>query len=212
MAGSNSPAVYRSESVRYIILDDFDGFEADIGGEGDPGELADRRTGTFHNRKIYKNSTPTIKGLSNIERAYEASSQGQFEVPCPHCGELQYLEFGGKEADFGIKFERNDDGEIIDCWYQCKHCQGRIDEHEKEWMLPRGRYIHKYPHRPARGFKYNALYTPLGWVNSWKRITELFLAAKDNPEKLQTWTNTLMAEAFERKGGATGLGRIKKPM
>ena len=200
LAGSNSPAVYRSESVRYIILDDFDGFESNIGGEGDPGELADRRTGTFHNRKIYKNSTPTIKGLCNIERAYEASSQGRFEVPCPHCGRYQYLVFGGAGVDHGIKFSRNTDGEVVDCWYQCEHCQGRIDEHEKEWMLPQGKYVHEYPHRPAKGFKYNALYTPLGWVNSWKRITELFLAAKNNPEKLQTWTNTLMAEAFERKG------------
>jgi phage terminase large subunit GpA-like protein len=60
-AGSNSPAVYRSESVRYIILDDYDGFDPNVGGEGDPGELADRRTGTFKNRKIYKNSTPTMR-------------------------------------------------------------------------------------------------------------------------------------------------------
>jgi terminase, large subunit len=199
-AGSNSPAVYRSESVRYIVLDDFDGFDVDVGGEGDPGELADRRTGTFSNRKIYKNSTPTTKGTSNIENAYNLSSQGKFEVPCPRCGEYQYLEFGGEDTKHGIKFERNDNVEITDYYYICRHCKGRIDEHEKEHMLKMGKYVHKYPNRKIRGFKYNALYTPVGWVNTWKKIIEVFLASKDNPEKLKTWMNTLMAETFEEKG------------
>jgi phage terminase large subunit GpA-like protein len=67
-------------------------------------------------------------------------------------------------------------------------------------MLPAGRYIHQYPGRKIRGFKYNALCTPLGWVNSWAKIAESFLKAKNNPEKLQVWTNTLMAETFEMKG------------
>ena len=194
LAGSNSPAVYRGESVRYMILDDFDGFDSDIGGEGDPGELADRRTGTFPNRKIYKNSTPTIKGVSNIERAYNGSSKGKFHVPCPHCKELQYLIFRN------VKFERDSDGVITDCWYECEHCHQRIDEHEKTWMLTRGRYVHEHPKREIRGFHYNALYTPAGWVNTWKKIAQLFLDAKDNVEKLQAWNNTLMAEPFEQHG------------
>lgn len=194
LAGSNSPAVYRGESVRYLILDDFDGFDPNIGGEGDPGELADRRTGTFPNRKIYKNSTPTLRGLSNIERAYENSSQGKFHVPCPHCGEFQYLIFRQ------VKFTRDSENQITDCWYECDLCAQRIDEHQKAWMLPRGKYIHKYTEREIRGFHYNALYTPVGWINTWKRIAESFLKSKDNVEKLQVWTNTLMAEPFEAKG------------
>ena len=52
-AGSNSAAVYRSESIKYIILDDYDGFQLSIEGEGDPGSLADKRTDTFVDAKIY---------------------------------------------------------------------------------------------------------------------------------------------------------------
>jgi len=207
-AGSNSPAVYRSESVRYLMLDDFDEFDANIGGQGDPGELADRRTGSFKNRKIYKNSTPTLKDLSNIERAYNASSQGRFEVPCPFCGEYQYLVFGGKDKKYGIKFERNDNGEVISAKYMCKFCHEFIEEHHKTEMLLAGKYVHKFPHRKVKGFKYNALYTPLGWVNNWVKIVELFLAAKDNQEKLQAWTNTIMAEVFELKGSRPGWKRL----
>jgi phage terminase large subunit GpA-like protein len=28
----------------------------------------------------------------------------RFHVPCPHCGEEQYLKFGDKETPFGFKW------------------------------------------------------------------------------------------------------------
>lgn len=198
--GSNSPAAARSDSIRYLILDDYDGFETNVGGEGDPGDLFRKRTDAFGARKkIYVNSTPTVKDFSPIEREYNESSMGRFFVPCPHCDEMQYLEFGGVEAEFGIKFSRDDVGEIIDVWYQCRHCKQRIDEHHKTKMMAGGKYIHKYPDRKKRGFKINSLYSPLGWL-SWEQIAEEFLKAGKNAEKLQVWTNTRMAETWEAEG------------
>lgn len=205
LAGSNSGASYRSESIKYLVLDDFDGFSLDIDQEGSPDKLADRRTGTFPDRKIYINSTPTIKGASNIERAYERSSQGEFHVPCPHCGHFQYLQWGGRDADFGIKFTRDASGLVTDAWYVCEACHGRIDEHEKSTFLEAGKYVHRYPERPIRGFRYNALYTPLGWVNTWKYIAQEFLDAveklrRGDPADFKVWLNTMMAECYEPAG------------
>ena len=37
--------------------------------------------------------TPTIAGRSRIEREYLASNQRRFFVPCPACGEMQWLRF-----------------------------------------------------------------------------------------------------------------------
>ena len=48
--------------------------------------LARKRTVTFWNRKIVLVSTPTNKGASRIETAYEESDQRQYHVPCPECG------------------------------------------------------------------------------------------------------------------------------
>lgn len=205
LTGSNSGASYRSESIKNLVLDDFDGFEVDIEGEGSPEELADRRTGSFPGRKVYINSTTTVKDVSNIERAYDKSSQGAWNVPCPHCGTYQPLEWGGADADHGIKFDRDDDGQVIDAWYQCKCCAKRIDEHDKPWMVENGKYVHKYPQRRVRGFKYNALVTPLGWINSWAYIAEKFLEAQKekkqgNPAKYTTWLNSFMSEPFEESG------------
>lgn len=207
LTGSNAAASYRSEPAKYVILDDYDGFALDIEGEGDPGELADRRTTSFSDAKIYKNSTPTLKGTSNIERDFEDSSQGFYNVPCPHCQGFQYLKWGGPDAPYGVKFIRDDDGQVMDVWYECEHCHGKISEHHKSAMLDGGKYIHKYPSRSKRGFRYNALYSPLGWKMTWKVIAEKFLAAAHDlkhgkPQKMKAWTNTIMAETWEEEGEA----------
>jgi phage terminase large subunit GpA-like protein len=44
--------------------------------------LAERRSATFQRRKILLVSTPKTKGLSRIQREYEASDQRRFFVPC----------------------------------------------------------------------------------------------------------------------------------
>jgi len=198
--GSNSPAGARSDSIRYLVLDDYDGFDTNIGGEGDPGALFSKRTDAFGSRrKIYKNSTPTVKGVSHIDREYQESSQGLYNVPCPHCGEMQYLEFGGSDFDHGIKFKHNEAKEVTEIWYVCKFCKKRIEEYQKDKMMAGGKYVHKYPDRKKRGFKVNSLFSPLGWL-SWQSVAEEFLKAKGSPELLQVWTNTRMAEAWEQKG------------
>ena len=46
--------------------------------QGDPVNLAKKRTVTFWNRKIVLVSTPTIRGLSRIETAYAESDQRQY--------------------------------------------------------------------------------------------------------------------------------------
>jgi terminase, large subunit len=214
LTGSNSGASYRSESIKYLVIDDFDGFEVDIEGEGSPEELADRRTGTFPNRKIYLNSTTTTKDLSNIERAFEHSSQGYFHVPCPHCGGFQYLVWGGKDADHGIKFKRDAGGIVRDAWYICEHCHERIDEHHKTTMTERGIYVHKYPDRPVHGYRYNALVSPAGWINGWKYIAQKFVEAvhdlrQGNPEKYQVWLNSFMSEPYEQTGDRPEWAEIK---
>lgn len=200
LSGSNSGAFFRSKSIKYLFLDDIDGFEHDVGGEGDPAELAKRRTDTYGNRKkIFEVSTPTIKGVSRIERSFLESDQRFYHVPCPHCGHYQRLLWGGPGADFGIKFTRDEHGKVVDVWYECAACHGQIDEHNKTDMLEKGRWIPTYPERQKRGYQISSLYSPLGWV-SWLQIVKEFLEAKTFKERLKVWTNTRLGEVFEEKG------------
>ena len=78
------------------MFDEVDGYPSGGAGvEGDQIALGIKRSETFWNRKIALGSTPTVKGTSRIEKAYEESDQRRYYVPCPHCGEFQVLEWGG---------------------------------------------------------------------------------------------------------------------
>ena len=46
-------------------------------------------------------STPTTKGASRIEAAWEESDQRFYEVPCPICGGYQTLKWGQVEVGEG---------------------------------------------------------------------------------------------------------------
>ena len=110
MTGANSAVGLRSMPVRYLFLDEVDGYPGDIDGEGDPVALAEARTRTFARRKVFIVSTPTIKGVSRIEREYEASDQRRYFVPCPHCRHMQWLQFEQLRWDKGTGHVLNVDG------------------------------------------------------------------------------------------------------
>ena len=87
--GANAPAELASRPIRVVLNDEVDRYPVSAGTEGDPQKLAEKRQETFWNRKRLKGSTPTIKGISAIERDYELSDKRRFFVPCVHCGESQ---------------------------------------------------------------------------------------------------------------------------
>jgi phage terminase large subunit GpA-like protein len=52
ITGANSAVGLRSMPVRFLFLDEVDGYPGDAGGEGDPVALAMQRSVTFMNRKV----------------------------------------------------------------------------------------------------------------------------------------------------------------
>jgi phage terminase large subunit GpA-like protein len=77
-----------------VFLEEVDANPASADEEGYPVTLAEACSTTFaHRTKVFMVSTPTIKGLSRIEREYEASYQRRYFVPCPHCGTMPWLQF-----------------------------------------------------------------------------------------------------------------------
>lgn len=194
ITGANSAVGLRSMPVRYLFLDEVDGFPQDVDGEGDPIRLAEKRTTTFSRRKIYKCSTPTVKETSRIEREYMASDQRRYFVPCPDCGHMQHLKWGQ------IKWV---DDKADTAAYACEECGILIPENKKSWMLERGEWRATAPengHRVA-GFHLSSLYSPLGW-KSWASIVREFLEAKGDASLLKTWVNTVLGESFEEEYSA----------
>lgn len=194
-AGANSAASLASRPIRVVLLDEVDRYPISAGTEGDPVSLARKRTATFWNRKIILTSTPTIKGVSRIEKEFELSDKRQFHVPCPHCEEKQPLVWAN------IVFDKDDPAQTN---YACLNgCV--IDEKDKLWMLQRGEWIPQEAFNGRAGFHINELYSP--W-RRWAEIVKDFLEAKDDPEKLKTWTNTSLGECWEERGESIDHGNL----
>lgn len=217
IAGANSAAELKSMPVRNLFEDEVDEYPDDVDGQGPADELAEKRTDTFARKKIFRTSTPTQKGRSKIWRHWLRSDQRRYYVPCPHCQTEQVLrwEFMRWETrkvweltdadgvitavDEGIAGAvKRDTGELLDTWYECAHCQARIDEHHKTALLERGRWIAENPGGGRQaGFHLSALYSPLGWY-SWAKAVAKRLEADKDPtrELLKTWTNTVLGEPY----------------
>lgn len=208
IAGSNSGASFRSSSYKVVLLDDIDGFADDVEGEGSPIDLAINRADSFPDRKIYINSTPTVKGSSHIEAEFEVTDQREYYVPCPECEHKQVLVWGN------MIFEKEGLALVGDVKYKCNNCGSLIPESKKTWMLERGEWIPKYPDRRHKGYKLPSLYSPLGWV-SWNDIAEEFFKANRKAQKgdkrgLKKWINTRLAETWEDEGSQVELDYLEK--
>lgn len=188
VSGANSPSSLASRPIRVLLCDEVDRYPVSAGTEGDPVTLAEKRTETFWNRRIALFSTPTIKGASRIEMAWEQSDQRRFHVPCPHCDELQTLKWSQVHWP---------DGEPEKAYYVCEHCGAEITDGDKPQMLAAGKWIATHDFRGVAGFHLSELYSP--WVK-FSRMAKNFLAAKDSKETLKAWINTALGETFEEAG------------
>jgi phage terminase large subunit GpA-like protein len=201
LTGANSAVGLRSMPARYVFLDEVDAYEGDIDGEGDPVALAIARSRTFgHRAKAFLVSTPTIKGLSRIEREFEASDRQRFFVPCPHCGHMQWLRFER------LRWETDKpDGAT----YLCESCEQPIAEYHKTAMLDAGEWRATATATDpfTVGFHISALYSPVGW-RSWAALARDRIAAKGNEAALKTFMNTDLGETWQERGEAPDWQRL----
>ncbi|MDD0852986.1 phage terminase large subunit family protein [Halobacteriovorax sp. GB3] len=190
MIGSNSPSKLASRPIRVVLLDEVDRFPASAGEEGDPSKLAEKRTKTFWNKKIFMVSTPTIKGSSKIEKEFELSNKHEYYIPCMHCGEFQTLKFKN------IKWDKDKPETAT---YFCECCGEAFDESKKISSLQNGEWRGEESLSETMGFHINELYSP--WVKFKEIVKEFLDAKKQGTEALKTWVNTSLGETWKEKEG-----------
>lgn len=200
LVGANAPAGLASKPIKIVLFDEVDRFDDSAGDEGDPVDLATKRTLTFWDRKIVEVSTPGIKGISRIEKEFIATDQRRYFMPCPHCEEFIRFMWGcvdwkGRPAEEAV--------------YVCHLCGGIITDADKPEMLERGVWLPTWqdnPDTPAppkanvRGFHLNELYAP--WTNTtFGAIASNHVkAVRDGARALQVWVNTSLGETWEEEG------------
>ena len=185
ITGANSPSGLASRPIRVVLCDEVDRYPLSAGTEGDPVELAKKRSTTFWNRKIILVSTPTEKGASRIEKAFAESDKRYFYVPCPDCGEEHVLKWEN------VQWENSDPDTAVYC---CPDCGSVWDDAKRYNAVKKGTWVATDPDRKVAGFHLSALYSP--WT-SLSQGVEDFLNAKGDPMRLRAWVNLYLGETWD---------------
>jgi phage terminase large subunit GpA-like protein len=181
-------------AVRRVLFDEIDRAKDNVGGEGDPTELAETRQTTFErNRKAYYPSSPTIEGESPIEALFLRGTQREALAECVHCGHVQALDF--------FKLIRSDDGKRA--LYPCEECGGLHEEGDKPRMFARGLWSAGVEgDGETESFHISAMFLPYGWI-PWVSLMRQYDQAKakleeGSEEAMIVFYNTRLALCWAR--------------
>lgn len=195
LAGSNSPSGLASKPIRFVLMDEVDKYPGTSGKEADPIKLATERTKTFHDKKIYITSTPTLKTGHIWKEKESADIEKHYFVPCPHCGEYIELKFSN------IRFPDEEGMTYADraefATYICQECGCSITDADKNNMIRHGEWRivrHNTQYVRSVAFWINTLYSPFV---RWADIVKEFLTTKDDPDLFQNFVNSWLAEPWE---------------
>lgn len=199
MVGSQTPAALASMPVKNVIGDEIDRWAKSAGSEGDPWELAEKRTTTFYNAKRVAVSTPTTKGDSRIADLFEKGTQEKWYSQCPQCGEWHEVLFGDIKFDFEtIKNGRKINYRLNSVFWCCPSC-GCLST-EKEMRAAPAKWVAENPEaikRGRRSFWVNAFFSP--W-RGWDEICLKFLEVRKDPQQLKVFYNTILGQLWEERG------------
>ena len=190
IAGANSPASLRQRPIRIVLCDDIDSFPGSAGVEGDPIDLARKRTTTFWNRKIGLFSTPTIEGESRITHAYKQSDMRKYWVPCPHCG-ICFIMRWNRECRDLLRWPK---GEPLKAVYHCPSCSHAITDAEKTRMVRHGEWRAEADFTGKAGFWISELSSP--WVSFGQHVKS-YVDAKGDPQTMKVFVNTGQGETWD---------------
>lgn len=212
--GAKNADKMRSYSIAVLLKDEIDAWPDTVGKDGDPDSLSDDRcSGYWERRKIFRGSTPLIKGSSKIEKAYLRGDQRKYMVLCKKCGFPQALRWSYGENEKGGFYWETEGGILIpeSVQYRCNACGEPHFEHDKERLFSEAHGAHWAPTaRPVekgiRSYHLPALYSPIG-MQPWYKSVGAYLAGFDHEErrvkdiaKYQVFYNNVLAEPFEIMG------------
>lgn len=213
LGGANSAASLRSVPIANLDLDEIDSYELNIQEEGDPIELAIRRTSNFARRKIFKLSTPKLTETSRIIPAFQGGDMRYYFIRCPFCGHAAPIMWSepGEMKCFTIKYENKNPNTAQ---LLCAECGVLIDERYKTKMLSEENGAYWYKTNPSGiypSFFISAFYSPLGFF-SWREAVDMWLRSQMNFDKelLQVFINTVCGEGYSTEGRIVVSSEIRK--
>lgn len=209
-AWAGSATELASHPAGLVLVDERDRMDNDVGGEGDPVELARARGSNYWGFKLGIFSTPTIECASPVWSLFEEGTMFKWAWYCIHCGQhfiprLELLSYADTE-DYAELHET--------AVVACPHCGGTHESKHKRRLNEGGRYIphtltssgaHEEVDEPAENttasFWVSGLASP--WQTFGQRAERLAKAYRSKePERIQGTINTAFGELFKVRGEA----------
>jgi len=192
-AWSGSPKTLRGRSAPKIFADEIDGYEKS--GEGGQLPLIWKRAATFGDQRLlFKTSTPTLKGASEIEASYDLGDRRRWFVKCPGCGTLQILKWSQ------VQWIKNAAGEHQPetARYICEgsKCGLAWDEIDRIRAIREGEWIAEMPFTGHASFHLPEMASLFVKLPDMARE---FLKNKATGDS-QTFVNVSLAETWDEKG------------
>lgn len=175
----------RAHTARILIVDEADACE--IGDEGSPIMLAERRTLSFSDRKILIGSTPGNSTTSIVHNSYLTSDQRIYVCPCPSCGAEHEITW----ADI-----RWPEGKPQEAAWCCPSCGVLHPDEYKRDMVEAGRWLVTKPEvKGHAGFRLSCLIAPHAPA-AWPKLAQEWIVAKRRPETLKPFVQTILGQVW----------------
>lgn len=228
LKGAKSAKNFRRISVDVALVDELDGCDRDVEGEGSVPKLAKKRVeGATFPKSIF-GSTPKTKYLSMIEaRAAEAKLRFQAHIPCKSCDQMITLQWGGKKKKYGFKYFNNDPETVV---HICPHCSDSMTQQEYlvqtksgRWIAQDGTWIdadNNYRNTDGEIIqkpKHVAffIWTAYSEMTTWVKIVEEYISAENkeaagDSAEMKTFVNTTLGESYAEESDKTDESALRK--
>jgi len=204
LVGSNSASSVKSTPAPVVIIEEPDDTNADVKGQGNTIKLLMERTKSFYRRKILYGGTPTIKGVSEVEAAYNRSDQRKLFVPCHECGASHVLDFAyllcDDDPDFSHPVYGHKRPETA--YYVCPDCGVQWNDNDRIRNIRSAKWC-ATSESDTPGFFINELYSPFPG-SCHKELVKKRLEAEHKAENgdfgdLIAFTNSSEGKPYEFK-------------
>ncbi len=197
LKGANSPSGLAGRPIRILLCDEVDRYPLSASQEGDPISLAIVRCSTYWNYKVALFSTPTIKGQSRIDAAYEEGTQEVWSHRCPNCQSLEVLDYRQMISDYKVREDSAGNKSVVvkSVKWRCPQCGYEFSE--KQMRQAAQAYVVKNPDarkNGVRSFYINGFSSP--WLK-WTDIMREYYEAQGNPVRESVVFNTRFGLSYE---------------
>lgn len=205
LVGSNSPSSVKSTPAPVVAVEEPDDCNDNVRDQGDTITLLEERVKTYARSKVIFGGTPTIKGLSRIANAYDASDKRVFLVPCHHCGESHGMMWENVVFTEDPAFNHEVFGHIRpeSARYACPHCGVTWNDAEKNRNVRKAEWVATAPFYGIAGFYINELYSPFPG-STLQKLLEKYLTAQHllnsgDDTKMRAFRNSSEGLPYEYK-------------